>query len=82
MVIPTKKENPEGLHEKYAIFHKQTGNPVRPAPRFILNLDDLDDPGFAHACRMAAKEFAKRAPSHLKKVGEELTRLCEAIEQR
>lgn len=57
-MIPTKDENPDGLHQKY-IITKADGSPVDPnAIYFVLRLDyNNGDDIHIHACRSAAYQY-------------------------
>ena len=57
--IPTKKENPRGLYQKYRIL-KANGAPVDPeAVYFVLRLDrNCSDLAHLEACREAVRAYA------------------------
>ena len=58
-MIPTKEENPTGLHQKY-ILTKADGSPVdEGAEYFVLRLDDEGDPAHVRACWHAMLTYAK-----------------------
>lgn len=58
MTIPTKKENPTGLHTKYHIM-KTNGEPLdKGFEGFVLRLDVGGDPDHVRACRHALMEYA------------------------
>lgn len=75
-MIPTKSENPKGLHQRYKIT-KVDGSPTDPrAVYFVLRLDGFgDDPGHIRACREAALAYVREAPPWLLPVAEELRKL-------
>lgn len=54
MGLPTQKNNPKGLHQRYVIA-KADGTPVDPnAVYFVLRIDkNGDDPAHLEACRDA-----------------------------
>ncbi len=80
-MIPTKEENPNGLHQRYRIT-KADGSPVDPrGAYFVLRLDGLgDDAGHVFACRMAAIAYADNAPDWMKQTADELRRLVAHFE--
>jgi len=58
MAIPTKQENPSGLHQKY-IIHKEDGSPIAlNSEYFVLRLDSGGDPDHVAACRKAVLVYA------------------------
>jgi hypothetical protein len=82
--IPTERDNPKGLHQRY-IVRKANGDPVdHLATYFVLRLDGHGDDG-AHiqASREAALaycRFARDVP-HLARMAEELKTLVTNLEQ-
>jgi len=57
-MIPTKEENPKGLHMKYFVS-KVSGEPVEEnAEYFVLRLDKDGDPLHVDACRCAINTYA------------------------
>lgn len=65
-MIPTKAENPKGLHLRYTIA-KRDGSPIDPrAEYFILRLDEYcSDPKHTAACRAAILTYANEIKDHL-----------------
>lgn len=83
-MFPAKKDNPDGLHQRY-IVTKADGEPVDPeAIYFVLRLDGKgDDKLHIEACREAALAYADFVQSgqakHLAKVGQELRNLVQLL---
>ena len=84
--IPKKRDNPNGLHQRY-IVTKADGEPTDPmATYFVLRLDHFGRDGqHIAACRAAAKayaDYAERVKDHelLNKIGEQLRTLVENLE--
>jgi hypothetical protein len=71
--IPTKSENPKGLHQRYYV-EKVDGEPIDPkAEYFILRLDNYgSDPKHIAACRKAIITYAKEIKNHLPKLSKDL----------
>lgn len=71
--IPTQKENPKGLHQRY-IVSKTNGEPVDDyAEYFVLRLDTGgDDLKHIKACRKAIRKYAKEIKKHLPILSEDL----------
>lgn len=65
-MLPTKEQNPDGLHQRYNVT-KASGEPVDPnAFYFVLRLDSGgDDQKHIHACRAAAWRYAKEIKDHI-----------------
>lgn len=80
-MIPSKSENPYGLHSRYSI-RKADGTECDPrAVYFVLRLDGFgSDLGHIAACRAAAKAYAEAAPEYLSQMAAELKRLVEYFE--
>jgi len=80
-MIPSKAENPNGLHQRYRVS-KSDGSPVDPrAIYFVLRLDGFgSDPGHIAACRAAALAYAANAPEWMKQTADELKHLVEYFE--
>lgn len=77
--IRSKSENPNGLHARYQVT-KSDGSPTDPnAVYFVLRLDyGGSDHAHVQACRAAAVRWCECAPSHLRRVADELmSRLLE-----
>lgn len=80
--IPTKAQNPDGLHQRY-IISKTDGSPVdKGAEYFVLRLDDGGgDPAHVMACRVAVLAYAQAIQAHLPKLARDLqSRYGEAIQ--
>lgn len=72
-MIPTKEQNPDGLHGHY-IITKSDGTPVAPnAEYFVLRLDDGgSDPKHIAACRKAAMTYADAIEEHIPQLAADL----------
>lgn len=71
-MIPTKEQNPDGLHQKY-IISKVSGEPLDPgAEYFILRLDSGGDPDHVEACRAAIRAYAKNIQPVIPKLASDL----------
>jgi hypothetical protein len=72
-MIPTKEENPKGLHGKY-IITKADGSPVdADSEYFVLRLDNGGgDPVHIAACRKAALCYADVIESHIPQLAADL----------
>lgn len=72
-MLPTQKQNPDGLYQKY-IISKANGNPVdENAEYFILRLDEGgNDKKHIEACRKAVLTYANEIKEHLPKLSEDL----------
>jgi len=71
--IPTRKENPDGLHKRY-IVKKRNRSPINPkAEYFVLRVDvygsDID---YVNACRKAVMAYADAIEKHIPKLAAEL----------
>jgi len=66
MNLPTKLENPKGLHQKYFV-QKTNGDPIDDtAEYFVLRLDNGgSDPIHNEACRQAILTYATIIKNHL-----------------
>jgi hypothetical protein len=82
-MIPSKAENPNGLHHRYNVT-KADGSPRDPnAAYFVLRLDSGgSDPAHIKACRAAAREYARCAPGHLRQMADELENYVENQDRR
>ena len=71
--IPTKEENPDGLHERY-IIAKVDGSPTdKNAEYFVLRLDKGGkDQKHMKACRRAIINYALDIDEHLPELSEDL----------
>lgn len=84
--IPSQKNNPNGLHQRYEV-KKLNGEPTDPmATYFVLRLDHFGRDGLhIRACREAAIAYAKyvltQGPSHLSNVAADLHQLVVNLEQ-
>lgn len=70
-MIPSKEENPNGLHQKYLVA-KSDGTMVSGAEYFVLRLDENADPAHREACRNAVLEYAKCIESSLPHLADDL----------
>lgn len=72
-MIPSKDENPNGLHGRYQIT-KADGTPVdEGAEYFVLRLDSGgSDPAHIAACRKAAMSYADEIEAHLPQLAADL----------
>jgi len=83
--IPTIRDNPSGLHQRYTVT-KNNGEPTDPmATYFVLRLDHFGRDGLhIAACRAAARAYADFVTSgeapHLAKVGEQLRTVVDNLE--
>lgn len=59
--IPSASENPKGLHHRYVVASKVSGEAVDPrAEYFVLRVDKYgDDPRHINCCRAAILVYAK-----------------------
>lgn len=74
MMIPTKEQNPEGLHQKYKI-EKADGSPIDPeAEYFVLRLDAKGDYPHVEAGRKAMKVYANEIESEIPELAKDLRR--------
>ena len=71
--IPTREENPEGLHQCY-IVSKTDGEPVDDnAEYFVMRLDEGgNDIKHIRACRKAVRTYAKKIKKHLPQLSKDL----------
>ncbi len=80
--IPQKRDNPDGLHQRYVVT-KANGEAVDPmATYFVLRLDPQGRDGLhVRACRAAARAYADCAQSgdspHLARTGMDLRMLVD-----
>lgn len=72
-MIPSKHENPNGLHGRYTIA-KADESPVDPqAEYFVLRLDSGgSDPAHIKACRKAVMTYADEIEPHLPQLAADL----------
>ena len=72
-MIPTREENPNGLHLRY-IVNKTDGQPVdEDAEYFVLRLDkNGSDPKHIEACRKAIITYAVTIEPHLPELSKDL----------
>ena len=72
MNIPSKLENPNGLHSKY-IISKANGDPLeKDSEYFVLRLDTNGDPMHIEACRKAILVYAESIKSYIPKLSSDL----------
>ena len=71
--IPTREENPKGLHQRY-IVTKTDGEPIdENAEYFILRVDkNGSDPRHIAACRKAVLCYANEIKNHLPELSKDL----------
>jgi len=71
--IPTREQNPDGLHQRYRIS-KRSGEDIHPkAEYFILRLDDHGkDPKHIEACKIAVLSYAEAIKPHIPKLADDL----------
>lgn len=71
--LPTKKENPDGLYNRYTIS-KKSGKAIDPrAEYFVLRLDEHgDDQKHIEACRIAIRAYAHAIDNHIPKLADDL----------
>jgi len=73
--LPTRDENPTGLHQKY-IVTKADGTPVDPeAEYFVLRIDSEADADHRWACLRALETYAKAIEPNIPRLA------CELIER-
>ncbi len=71
-MIPEKKQNPKGLHQKYVVS-KANGNPIdETAEYFVMRLDWNGDHKHVEAGRKAVLTYAKEIKEHLPKLSKDL----------
>ena len=72
-MIPTQKENPKGLYQRYTIS-KTDGSPMDPnAEYFVLRVDLLGkDATHILACRKALMVYAEAIKDHLPNLSKDL----------
>jgi hypothetical protein len=82
-MLPTERQNPTGLHQRY-IIRRANGKPIDPnAIYFVLRLDDGGkDPAHIKASRKAARAYAKVIEHHLPDLASELRGLVDGLEGR
>lgn len=71
-MLPTQKQKPDGLYQKYII--SKTNEPIdENAEYFILRLDEGgNDKKHIEACRKAVLTYANEIKEHLPKLSEDL----------
>jgi hypothetical protein len=79
-IIPSKNDNPDGLHRRYTVTKADGKNCDPRAVYFVLRLDSLGgDSAHISACRAAARAYADYVQSgaapHLSQVGDELRKM-------
>lgn len=73
MGIPTKKQNPNGLHQKYVISKGDGGLIDGTAEYFVLRLDSgSSDKKHIDACRKAILTYAEEIKEHLPQLSKDL----------
>lgn len=72
-MIPTREENPNGLHQRYVVS-KTSENPVdEGAEYFVLRVDkNGKDPKHVAACRKAVLKYAEEIADHLPELSKDL----------
>lgn len=79
--IPTRKENPNGLHQRY-IVQKANGENVDPnAEYFVLRLDKGGkDPNHLNACKSAVAQYARNIHPFIPELADDLReRYCKDL---
>jgi len=73
IMIPTKEQNPKGLHQRYVVS-KMSGEPIDAmAEYFILWLDSGgSDTKHIEACRKAVLKYAEEIKEHLPELSKDL----------
>lgn len=72
MMIPSKDQNPNGLHVQYRLF-KADMSETAPGDYFVLRLDDgCKDPAHTAACRKALMTYANEIEAHLPQLAADL----------
>lgn len=85
-MIPTKNENPSGLHQRYKVSKanpEDVSDDDKDAVYFVLRLDGRgNDPDHIRACRRAALTYSIHASEvdHLRPIAVELISLLESLE--
>lgn len=70
--LPTRAENPAGLHLKYHI-RKADGSPVDPAfEGFVLRVDAKAEPKHRAACLAALAAYADAIQPHIPQLADDL----------
>lgn len=70
--IPSKTQNPAGLHRRYTLSNLD-GTPVdTKADYFVLRLDDAGDPAHVAASRAAILTYAANMAAHIPKLAEDI----------
>lgn len=81
--IPSKRDNPSGLHQRYVVT-KADGEPIDPmATYFVLRLDHFGRDGeHVAACRAAARAYAYHVESipRLAAIGVQLRTVVDNLE--
>lgn len=75
--IPTREDNPTGLHRRYRIWKLNENGNVLPVDEgseyFVLRLDTGgSDPEHIKACRIAAHAYADAIEHHLPELARDL----------
>ena len=72
-MLPTQKQNPDGLYQKYIISKTNRELIDENAEYFILRLDEGgNDKKHIEACRKAVLTYANEIKEHLPKLSEDL----------
>ena len=72
MSIPSKTENPEGLHGRYKVEHLD-GSPLDPGFEFfVLRLDDGGEPHHVRASRFGILAYASAIEHHIPKLAQDI----------
>ena len=80
-MIPTKQENPNGLHQRYRVTKADGTECDSRAAYFVLRLDNFgDDMEHVAACRAAAQAYAASVPLRLQLVANDLLKLVDDLE--
>jgi len=71
-MIPSKEENPNGLHASYVVY-KIDGTAIDDNPEyFVLRLDNGGEPEHVAASRKAVMEYAREIEPFLPKLADDL----------
>ena len=72
--IPTKLENPNGLHGRYNIIKIDGTSVDERAEYFVLRLDKGGEPNHVEACRQAIMTYASYIAEHIPKLAQDITK--------
>lgn len=70
--VPSKTENPDGLHRRYKVEHED-GTPLDPGFEFfVLRLDESGEPHHVRASRIAIQTYATAIEPYIPKLAQDL----------